>query len=91
MVRAIEVRALNNFHLYVKFDDGISGEVDLTPFKDGEVFQCWKTPGVFEKVYIDGSGIAWNENLDIDALNIYLNITKQSFEEYIEKQKSSHA
>jgi len=86
MVKPIEVKALKNFQLFVKFNDGVEGVVDLNHLKSGEAFKSWDEPGNFEKVYIDGPGIAWSDELDIDALNVYLTLTKQSFEEFIKKQ-----
>jgi hypothetical protein len=87
MIKPIEVKALKNFQLFVKFNDGIEGVIDLSHLRNGEAFKCWEAPGNFEKVYLDGQGIAWNDQLDIDALNVYLTLTKQSFEEFIRKQK----
>ena len=89
MVKAIEVKALKNFQLFVKFNDGVEGVVDLSHLKNGEAFKFWDEPGNFEKVYLDGPGIAWSDQLDIDALNVYLTLTKQSFEEFIKKQKQN--
>lgn len=86
-LKAVEVKALENYKLHVKFNDGVEGDIDLSGCLDGEVFQCWKIPGVFEKVYINESGIAWNDNLDIDILNVYLTLTNQTYEEYLNKRQ----
>jgi len=87
MIRAIAVKALPDFKLEVKFNDGVEGVVDLTRLKSGEAFKYWLEKGNFEKVYLDGEGIAWNESLDIDALSVYLEITGQTFEQFARKQK----
>lgn len=87
MIHAIAIKALPDYKLKVKFDDGVEGTVDLSHLKNGEAFKFWLEPGNFEKAYIDGEGIAWNESLDIDALNIYLEITGKSFEDFVGKQK----
>jgi hypothetical protein len=87
MIRAIATKPLPDFKLKVKFDDGVEGVADLGRLKDGEAFKFWLEKGNFEKAYIDGEGIAWNENLDIDVLSLYLEITGQSFEQFASKQK----
>jgi len=79
MIKPIEVRAIKKYELYVRFNDGVEGVVDLSHLKKGKAFEYWQRAGNFEKVYIDDDSIAWNENLDIDALNIYLKLTKQTF------------
>lgn len=87
MIRAITIKPLPDFKLKVKFDDGVEGIADLSRLKDGEAFKFWLDKGNFEKAYIDGEGIAWNENLDIDVLSLYLEITGQTFEQFASKQK----
>lgn len=88
MIRAIAIKALPDFKLEIKFNDGVEGIVDLNHLKTGEAFKFWLEKGNFEKAYIDGEGIAWNENLDIDALSLYLEITGQTFEQFANKQKN---
>jgi hypothetical protein len=88
MIRAIAVKSLPGFKVEVKFNDGTEGIVDLSRLKNGVAFKFWLENGNFEKVYLDGEGIAWNENLDIDALSVYLEITGQTFEQFADKQKN---
>lgn len=86
MIRAIAIKPLPDFKLNIKFDDGVEGTADLSRLKDGEAFKFWLEKGNFEKAYIDGEGIAWNENLDVDVLSLYLEITGQTFEQFSSKQ-----
>jgi hypothetical protein len=88
MIKAVAVKALNNYNLYIKFNDGVEGTVDLGHLKDGKAFSMWKEQGNFEKAHIEGEAIAWDENLDIDALSLYLQLTKQTFADYTAKQKN---
>jgi len=32
MIKPVEVNTLKNYHLYIKFSDGVAGEVDLSEF-----------------------------------------------------------
>jgi len=89
VIRAVAIKALSGFKLEVKFNDGVEGIIDLSRLKNGEAFKFWLEKGNFERAYIDGEGIAWNENLDIDALSIYLEITGQTFEQFAQTRKHS--
>lgn len=81
--KAQVVRPLSGYKIYLEFNNGIQGEVDLSYLKGKGVFQWWEQGNNFSKVHIDQLGnIVWNDDIDIDALNCYLKITNQTFEEY---------
>ncbi|MBV6394818.1 MAG: hypothetical protein HFACDABA_00388 [Anaerolineales bacterium] len=88
-----EVKPLKDFHLRVKFSDGVEGEVDLSEFADKGVFALWNDYSQFEKVTIGSSDeLVWNEEVDMDGLGIYLKITGKNPEEVLPKlQEPSHA
>lgn len=70
----IEVRPLANYRVFLKFDDGVQGEVDLepllTPF-DG-VFEPLRDLMRFREVFIDEGGtIAWPNGADIAPETLY--------------------
>ena len=78
-----KLKALPGCKLFVSFFDGVSGIVDLSEDKGKGVFEIWNEENVFEKVYLsDHASIAWNEDVEIDVLNIYLTLTNQTFEAY---------
>ncbi len=82
MFKPIEVKALKNYHLHVKFSDGVEGEVDLSEFVGKGVFKLWDDYGKFESVTIGSSGeIVWNDQVDMDSVNMYLKITGKKVEE----------
>jgi hypothetical protein len=82
--KPIEVKPLDNYKIFVKFEDGVNGEADLSGLKGKGVFEFWNEPGRFEEVYIDKEtgAIAWNKNVEIDVNNIYLTIIGKSFDEW---------
>ena len=82
MIKAISVKAIKPYQLHIKFNDGVEGDIDLSHLKDGEAFEYWQVPGNFEKAYIDGEAIAWNESLDVDSLTLYLQLTGQTFADF---------
>lgn len=88
-----EVKPLENFYLYVKFSDGVEGQVDLSEFAGKGVFVLWNDYSQFEKVSIGSSGeLSWNEDVDMDGLGIYLKLTGKKPEEVLPKlHELSHA
>jgi Protein of unknown function (DUF2442) len=81
--KLLEIKALENYTLWLKYDDGIEGKVDLGDFTKIGVFSVWQDYSFFKKAYITHSGgaIAWNEDLDICADSQYLKIRNLTFEE----------
>lgn len=82
MFKPIEVRALPNYRLYVCYDNGVEGEVDLSHLVGKGVFAAWNDPGNFQKVSIGSSGeIRWNDQIDLCPDSIYMRISGKSPEE----------
>ncbi|MBL7691166.1 MAG: DUF2442 domain-containing protein [Flavipsychrobacter sp.] len=70
-MKAKEVRAVGEYKIFVTFEDGTSGVVDLNDLVQHGIFQSLKVGDAFGKVYTDGTAIAWSDELEIDADNIY--------------------
>ena len=80
----VEVEARNGFRIWVRFDDGVSGEVDLSDLAEkGGVFKAWEDRKFFESVYIDTDfgAVMWSEELDLCGDALYLDITGMSPED----------
>ena len=79
MLRAIEVKALPNFRLYLRFEDGMKGEVDLSHLAGKGVFAAWNEAGFFSKVHIGSRGqIQWSDEIDLCPDALYCEITGKS-------------
>ena len=75
-MKLIEVKAENNYRLFVRYDDGSSGEVDLSGFVGKGVFVAWETPGVFENVSLAEAGHPeWPGGLDLCPDFLYMQLT----------------
>jgi hypothetical protein len=86
MPTPIEVRALDNYRLWVKYSDGDQGVVDLSNFAGDGVFALWNDYREFQKVHIGPGGeIAWSEQIDMCPDAIYLQITGQNPEDLFPK------
>ena len=82
MIKLVEVKVLPRFRLWVRFQDGVAGEVDLSYLAGQGVFRVWEKPGVFQKVHISDEGnVRWGEEIELCADSLYLRVTGQRPEE----------
>ena len=56
-ITAIEYR--DGYTFRIQFDNGLSGDIDFSPYLNGEVFEPLKDVGVFRQATIDGGTIVW--------------------------------
>lgn len=76
MRKVISVKALPDFKLELKFDDGVSGVVDLGDLAGQGVFAAWLSPGAFERVRIGPAGeLIWDDKIDLCPDSLYLKVT----------------
>lgn len=80
MIKPIEVKALSKYKIWVKFEDGMSGEADLSDSAGKGIFKFWDEGDHFSKVFInkETNGIAWNEELEICPETVYEQIYTDS-------------
>lgn len=71
-----ECKPLAEYKLWISFDDGTSGEVDMSNKVGKGVFKLWEDFNKFSqaKVSKDGRSLRWNENLDLCADSLYLKV-----------------
>jgi uncharacterized protein DUF2442 len=72
LYRIVDVDARPNYRVWVRFEDGVEGEVDLSDLVGRGVFESWTDPANFAKVRVDKQSgtLNWPGGLDIapDAL-----------------------
>ena len=68
---AKEVRALEDYRLYIKFDNGEEKIYDMKPLLNHKFYQGWKDKERFKKVKPDGISIEWETGEDIAPENLY--------------------
>lgn len=89
MARPTEVQALPNFRIWLRYDDGVEGEVDLSDLAGRGVFEAWNAPSFFRSVRLASHGaIEWGSDIDICADAMYLRLTGKSPEELFPSLKS---
>jgi len=88
--KPIEVKALENYYLWIRFEDGTEGTLDLSSLTAKGIFNVLRNPLIFETVYIDkfSNAVAWNSELEICPDTIYLKLRNITFNEWLEMNKS---
>ncbi len=90
MKKVVEVKALNGHRIWLRFVDGVEGEIDLSHLAGRGVFKAWVDRKVFENVHVDASGaIAWNEELELCPDALYLRLTGKTPEDLFPALKTS--
>jgi hypothetical protein len=81
------------YKVFVEFEDGVSGVVDLSKWKGKGVFEYWNDEENFKKFRITSSKkIEWNDEIDMDPDAFYLKLIGKTFEEYADdKQLLRHS
>jgi len=57
-----------NFRVWILFDDGLEGEVDLSDLVGRGVFAAWESSEFFNQVRVDPKTdtLAWGDDIDLD-------------------------
>ena len=59
-----DVEVLDNYCLYLRFNNGVEGVVDLEPELYGEVFEPLRDPQLFRQVSLTSRTIEWPNHAD---------------------------
>lgn len=88
MFKPVEAKALPNYKLWLRYEDGTAGEVDLAHLAGRGVFTLWNDYQAFEQVYIGSQGqIAWHEQIDLCPDALYLELTGKKPEDVFSNLK----
>ena len=82
MNRAVEVKAVPDFKIWLRYEDGTEGTVDLSSLVGRGVFATLSDSSKFAGVHITESGaIAWDDDQELCADSLYLKVTGQNPED----------
>ena len=79
---AVEPRA--GLRIWIQFDDGKSGEIDLSHLRGMGMFKAWEDRAFFESVRIEhGFGfVSWGDDfIDLCPDDLYMRLTGKTLEE----------
>jgi len=90
--RPVEVRPLANYRIWLRYDDGVAGEIDLSEFKGRGVFAAWDDPNFFGAVHISSHGaVEWGNDIDLCPDALYMELTGKSPEDLFPALRTTHA
>lgn len=89
MNRPTKVEPRSNYRIWLQYDYGSSGEVDLSNLAGRGVFALWDEAEQFEAVFVtpDG-GIAWGEDIELCPDALYIQLTGKPVEDVIPRIRS---
>ena len=72
----VKAEARPGCKLWVRFEDGLEGEVDLSSLVGKGVFAVWNDPEMFNQVGIDPESrtVVWPGNIDLAPDGLYEDI-----------------
>jgi hypothetical protein len=65
------VSAGENYVLFIDFDNGEQGRLDMKPFLEFGVFKKLKDHGAFKRVHVAFDTIEWDSGVDLDPEFVY--------------------
>ena len=81
-MKPIAVKALEGYRIWIKFDDGVEGELDLSHHAGRGVFKAWEDREFFESVEVTPyHAISWPGELDMCGDALYMDLTGKTLEE----------
>lgn len=79
---AIRAEARDGYRLWLEYDDGVCGEVDLSDLAGEEEYAVWRDHDFFRSVRVDSYGdIAWSDDLLLSPEHLYAELRGISIEE----------
>lgn len=92
MPRPVEVKALPNHRIWLRYDDGVEGDVDLSDLAGHGVFAAWRDAAFFSTVHLAShGGIEWSSDLDLCPDALYLRLTGKRIEDVFPEMKLAAA
>ena len=91
----VELEVQEPYKLWLRFDDGIAGTVDLSDSAAlGGVFAAWADQDFWRSAHIvaDSGAVAWGDGTEVDVCpqSLYLDVTGQTFDEAVRDAIDSH-
>lgn len=68
MRKITELKVLDHYRVWMRFDDGSAGEVDFSHKPHTGVYALWRDYNNFRGAHIDADGqLAWDDQIDFSA------------------------
>ncbi len=78
--KIVACKAKPNYRVWIRFDDGLEGEVNLSNLVGKGVFKAWESVEFFNKVHIDPKTdtLTWDHEIDLDPYVLRETILKET-------------
>ena len=82
MFRPTEVEPRDGYCIWLRYQDGTMGEIDMSHLAGRGVFKLWDERACFEMVRISSAGaVAWGEDVELCPDALYMQLTGKSVED----------
>ena len=67
--KIVACKALPSYRVWIRFDDGLEGIVDLNDLVGKGIFKAWESTEFFNQVRVNTKTdtLAWGEDIDLDS------------------------
>ena len=84
MPKPTEIKPRDGYKIWLRYEDGVEGEVDLSDVAGKGVFAAWDDRAFFESARLDEYGdIAWNDEIGLCQDALYMEITGKTVDEVL--------
>ena len=79
MIRPTKVEPRLGYRIWIRYSDGVAGEIDLSHLAGCGVFSAWNERACFESVRVSENGaIVWSDELELCPDALYMQLTSKS-------------
>jgi hypothetical protein len=92
MKKIVALKVLENYRIALRFNDGIVGEVDFLSKPRTGVFAFWNDYENFRQARVGDAGeLLWNDQIDFCPDSLWLQVTGQKPEIFLNHPQLVHA
>lgn len=89
MKKIVSVRVLEDYRVWLRFDDGVEGIADLSELVGRGVFAAWRDYAFFRRAFVaDYGSLTWPGELDLCPDALWLQITRKQPEDLFPNLKA---
>nr|VFJ88983.1 MAG: Protein of unknown function (DUF2442) [Candidatus Kentron sp. LFY] len=63
-LHVVQAKYIDDYTVWLSFDDGVQGEIDLSSELHGEIFEPLKDKAFFESFTLEGHTLSWRNGAD---------------------------
>lgn len=89
MKKITAIKVLEDYRVWLRFEDGVEGEVDLSHLAGQGVFVAWRDYEFFRRAFVaDYGALTWPGELDLCPDALWLQITGKPVEDLFPNLKT---